>query len=180
MDENAAIELCVKHGDPRGFEHLVHRHRRQAYIHAVSLMGNAEDAADACQESFARAFAAIRRLDGLTQFYPWFYRILRNCCLNAIARRRTAEKYRDAVEQGAAGPGALDALVRADENARVWRLLARLKAEFREILLLKYVDGCSYAQLAERLEIPRGTVMSRLYHARRAFRDLFAESEEEQ
>ena len=179
MDENAAIELCVKHGDPRGFEHLVQAHRRQAYFHAVSLMGNAEDAADACQESFARAFAAIRRLDGITQFYPWFYRILRNCCLNAIARRRTAEKHRDAVARAAEAPGALDVLVRADENERVWRLLGRLKAEFREILLLKYVDGCSYAQLAERLEIPRGTVMSRLYHARRASRDLYVDTEEE-
>lgn len=179
MDENAAIELCVQHGDPRGFEHLVHKHRRQAYYHAVSLLGNAEDAADACQESFARAFAAIRRLDGLTQFYPWFYRILRNCCLNAIARRRTAEKHRDAVDQAVVEPGPLEGLVRTDENKQVWTALGRLKPEFREILLLKYVDGCSYAELAERLEIPRGTVMSRLYHARRAFRDLYVDTEDE-
>ena len=175
MNERAAIDLCLRHEDPRGFEYLVEKYRREAYYHAISLLGNREDAADACQESFTRAFVALRRLPQLTQFYPWFYRILRNCCLNVIARRKTAVDHRPEQAQGPAGP--LEILERSDEEAFVWKVLRSLKPEFREILILKYVDGCSYAGLAERLDIPRGTVMSRLYYARRSFRDRYVAME---
>jgi RNA polymerase sigma-70 factor, ECF subfamily len=181
MNESAAIKLCLRHQDPRGFEYLVEKYRREAYFHAVSLLGNGEDAADACQESFARAFAAIRRQEHLSQFYPWFYRILRNCCLNVIARRRTAANYDSqagAADSALPGPATrvdnpYQMLERAEEHKQVWETLAQLKAEFREILMLKYIDGCSYAELAQRLAIPRGTVMSRLYHARKNFARLY-------
>ena len=64
MNEARAIKLCVKHRDPVGFEYLVRRYQRQAYSHAAVLLGNRDAAADACQESFARAFASLSRLDG--------------------------------------------------------------------------------------------------------------------
>ena len=95
MDERHAIQLCIKHRDPVGFEFLVEKYRREAFVHAFALMGNQEDALDACQDSFARAFASIPRLQELTEFYPWFYRILRNRCLNLIARRKTSDRYRE-------------------------------------------------------------------------------------
>ena len=177
MDERAAIELCLSHQDPRGFEYLVEKYRREAYFHAVSLLGDRDDAADACQESFTRAFAAIRRLPRLSQFYPWFYRILRNCCLNLIERRKTAANYQPGQVVPPAGP--LELLERRQEQQYVWDVLRRLKPEFREILILKYVDGCSYVELSQRLDIPRGTVMSRLYHARKTFRDFYLETEAE-
>ncbi|MBW2623393.1 MAG: sigma-70 family RNA polymerase sigma factor, partial [Deltaproteobacteria bacterium] len=63
------------------------------FFHALSLLGNQEDAAEACQESFTRAFAAINKFTCLDAFYPWFYRILRNCCLNMLGRKKTAENY---------------------------------------------------------------------------------------
>jgi DNA-directed RNA polymerase specialized sigma24 family protein len=78
MDEQYAIELCLKHKDPVGFEFLVQKYRREAFGHAYAFLGNQDDALDACQESFARAFAAIPGLPKLPQFYPWFYCILRN------------------------------------------------------------------------------------------------------
>ncbi|MCP5106940.1 MAG: hypothetical protein GY950_26385, partial [bacterium] len=87
MNEKRAIELCLCHHDPLGFEYLAKKYRKEALYHAVSIVGNYEDAADACQESFSRAFAAIPRLQQLDRFYPWFYRILRNCCFNMLSRR---------------------------------------------------------------------------------------------
>ena len=93
MNEAQAIRLCLKHRDPAGFEFLVNKYRREAFFHAFALMGNREDAADACQESFRRAFTAIPGLASLDQFYPWFYSILRNCCLNMLGRRRTIMNY---------------------------------------------------------------------------------------
>ena len=93
MDEAHAIQLCLKHQDPTGFEYLVKKYRREAFFHARTLLGDQDDAADACQESFTRAFIAIPRLNRLDAFYPWFYRILRNCCLNMIRKKKTVRKY---------------------------------------------------------------------------------------
>jgi RNA polymerase sigma-70 factor (ECF subfamily) len=175
MTEEQAVQLCVADRDPIGFEFLVRKYQREAYLHALTLLGNRDDAAEACQESFARAFASLPRLTELTAFYPWFYRILRNCCLNLLDRRRTSTNYLRA----AAGPDAdanptPEALVsRNEESARVLATLASLQIEFREILALKYLRGHDYETLSSLLGIPRGTVMSRLYHARKAFQAAY-------
>jgi len=177
MDEQHAIQLCVKHRDPVGFEFLVDKYRREAFAHAFALLGNQDDALDACQDSFARAFASIPHLSELTQFYPWFYRILRNRCLNLIARRQTADRYRQArlhdppPAPDDAGPGAR--LEQQEEQLRLRQALDALKPEHREILVMKYVQDHRYEEIAAILGIPRGTVMSRLYHARLALREEY-------
>ena len=174
MDEQGAIKLCIKHRDPVGFEFLVRRYRREAFHHAYGLLGNQEEALDACQESFAKAFAAIPRLESLAAFYPWFYRILRNRCLNLLARSKTAAAYRETAPQRASGlPEPSDPatiLERQEEHQRVRQVLQRLAPEHREVLAMKYIQGQSYEEMARILGLPRGTIMSRLYYARTAFR----------
>lgn len=177
MDEQRAIQLCVKHRDPVGFEFLVEKYRREAFSHAFALLGNQDDALDACQDSFARAFAAIPGLRELPQFYPWFYCILRNRCLNVLSRRETSDRYREAQQHEA--EQAMDTetpghrIEQREEQQRVQRALAALKPEHREILVMKYVQEHRYEEIATMLGIPRGTVMSRLYHARLALREAF-------
>ena len=102
MNEQRAIQLCVKHRDPAGFEFLVRQYRREAFSHAIALLGNQDDALDACQDSFAKAFAAIPGLRELPRFYPWFYCILRNRCLNLLERRQTSDRYRETERHAAA------------------------------------------------------------------------------
>ncbi|MDE2740155.1 MAG: RNA polymerase sigma factor [Gemmatimonadota bacterium] len=178
MDEQTAIRLCLDQRDVRGFEFLFEKFRREAYVHAIALLGNREEAADACQDAFGKAFVAIRRLASLDAFYPWFYRILRNHCLNRIARRQTAAQYEErlAAETATTHPVEKpDFLLEAhEEQVQVWDALRRIKAEFREILVMKYIEGLNYDGIAQRLQIPRGTVMSRLYHARKAFAAQYA------
>lgn len=178
MNEARAIQLCLKHRDPRGFEYLFKTYRKQAYYHAFSLLTNREDATDACQESFARAYHAMPGLESLDAFYPWFYRILRNCCLNMISRRQTIVKHAPALHYDAAAkrtdvplPDTL--MVKREGAEAVWHALETLKPGFREILIMKYWEDASYDQISERLSIPRGTVMSRLYYARKAFSDAY-------
>ena len=177
MRERSAIRLCLKHRDPAGFEFLVAQYKRNAYCHAFALLGNEADVADACQDAFVKAFAAMPRLKSLDRFYPWFYRILRNVCLNMLDRKKTRQAY--AAEQSANTRAnidihSLDAMaVALEEKQRVWQLLSKLPAEQREILTLKYIHGFRYDQIAETLDIPRGTVMSRLYAARKSFREKF-------
>ncbi|MDG2221881.1 MAG: RNA polymerase sigma factor [Rubripirellula sp.] len=175
MNEQKAIRLCLKHRDPAGFEVLVVQNRRRAFFHARALLGNSEDAADACQDAFVRAFAAMPRLEKLDRFYPWFNRILRNVCLNMLARKKTrADHLRNSLVQTTshhsdASPSDLMELKETQEE--VWRVLDQLSVEHREILTLKYVHRFSYGEIAETLGIPKGTVMSRLYSARYAFRN---------
>lgn len=177
MDEQRAIQLCLKHRDPIGFEFLVQKYRREALFHAFHLLGNQQDALDACQDAFARAFAAIARLDALTEFYPWFYRILRNRCLNLLARKQTSQRYAASHTAGfdagdeVVPPEPRGLLERQEEQQELRAALASLDPAFREILALKYLQDRSYADIARLLGIPRGTVMSRLYHARLALRE---------
>lgn len=182
MNERRAIELCIKYRDPIGFEFLVRKYEREARFHAYALLRNRDDAAEACQESFASAFASLPLLTELTAFYPWFYRVLRNRCLNLLERRRNAHAYaaaetaaRDAAPFAPSPDADLD---RKREGARVLAVLATLSLESREILALKYLRDYDYATLAQLLGIPRGTVMSRLFHARKAFQRAWAEHAE--
>ena len=178
MTEETAIALCLTDKDPRGFEHLVRQYRREAFYHAHALLGNEADAADACQESFACAFAAMPGLTSLDRFYPWYYRILKNRCLNMIDRRKTRESHAVAERERARSAPSTDnapdpatILETREDREQVWRVLGTLNPRHREILTLKYIHGFRYADISATLGIPRGTVMSRLHAARVAYRE---------
>jgi RNA polymerase sigma-70 factor (ECF subfamily) len=140
---------------------LVERYQRQAVGHAVAILGNREDALDATQEAFLDAYQALGNFDRTRRFYPWFYVLLRNRCFKMTARHRETENFEE-TEILAPQSG----VSREDRFALEAALLA-LTEEAREIIALKYLDGLSYQEIADFLKIPRGTVMSRLFHARR-------------
>ena len=136
------------------------------------MLGNEPDAADACQESFA-AMPGLAKLD---RFYPWFYRILRNRCLNMLGRRRTRNAYAAETAMSPLHQAEIqdpsDHAMARESREHVWHLLSQLKPKHAEILTLKYIHGFRYDEISETLNIPRGTVMSRLYEARSALRQL--------
>ena len=181
MTESYAIKCCLKYRDPRGFEFLVEKYRKEAFYHAMIFLGNREDAIDACQESFTRAFLGITKLSYLDHFYPWFYRILKNCCLNMIRRKKTSDQYKHQVKistdikSDSHNPSAL--FDRKEDRKRIWHALHELSPEFREILVMKYFQDKRYDEISKILSIPRGTVMSRLYYARKAFREIYIQFE---
>jgi RNA polymerase sigma-70 factor (ECF subfamily) len=170
MDDVAAIRACQA-GDRDAFRFLVERYQREALGHALALVGNREDARDAVQEAFLDAFRAVATLDAARPFYPWLYVLLRNRCYKLLAGR----KRRHAESLPAEPLLAVPAPERAGEVGALEEALGRLSAEDRELITLKHLDGLSYEQLAQRLAVPPGTVMSRLYHARRRLRDRLAE-----
>jgi RNA polymerase sigma-70 factor (ECF subfamily) len=160
MDDEIAIEKC-KNGDREAFRHLVERYQRQAVSHATAILGGREDAPDAAQEAFIDAFRALKQFDNSRPFYPWFYVLLRNRCFKMSARKRETESLDETVIVAPNSPAQSED-IHALENA-----LRSLDRDDREIVTLKYFDGLDYNELAERLQIPKGTVMSRLFHARR-------------
>ena len=136
---------------------------------ALGLMGDEQEAREIAQEALMKAYQARDRYDRSRPFYPWMYRILRNLALDAIARRRHR-----------ATPGLDDSRVHAEDLAPADRLstqqdvrllreaMRSLSEEHREILSMRHFQDLSYAEMAELLEVPKGTVMSRLYRARKA------------
>lgn len=160
MNDTAIIERCLK-GEKEAFRFLVERYQTQAAGHSLAILGNREDARDATQEAFVDAFRSLKKFDPARRFYPWFYVLLRNRCYKLIEKRRETENIEDA-EIIAPQSG-----VSAEERIALERALLSLTGEDREIITLKYLDGFSYDEIAGLLEIPRGTVMSRLFYARK-------------
>jgi RNA polymerase sigma-70 factor (ECF subfamily) len=172
MDDAAAIGRCAA-GDREAFRFLVGRYEREALGHAVAILGNQEDACDAVQDTFLDAFQQLQRCDPSRRFYPWFYVMLRNRCFKLLAAREKRMRPRDraVILDGRASRASAEA-------GDLEQALHGLAPEERELLTLKYLDGLTYDDLATRLGIPRGTVMSRLYHARRRLRGKLAPGHE--
>ncbi len=164
----------AKHGDHTAFESLVERYMASAVAVARNYTANREDALELAQEAFYRVYKNLDRFREGERFAPWFYKILRNACLNFIEKRRRIRRFSihatDANSEDYPLPdGSLSPPERAElaESQRVfWRALEALSRNHREIILLRHFEELDYASIAEVLEIPIGTVMSRLFHAR--------------
>lgn len=169
MDDHAAIERC-RAGDNEAFRHIVERYQAEAIGHATAILGNHEDALDAVQEAFIDAFQALDQIDLSRRFYPWFYVILRNRCYK-LAHGRKKRELSSSDEMEILAPATS---IRPEESMLLEEAMLELPTEDRELIMLRHLDGLSYQELAERLEVPQGTIMSRLYHARKKLRDRLA------
>jgi RNA polymerase sigma-70 factor (ECF subfamily) len=176
--------LAWKKGDIGAFERIVRVTMRRAYAVALGLLGNEEDAWDLSQEAFMAVHRARRSFDVDRPFFPWFYRVLRNRCLNHLKKRaRRREISIDAIEERAGRESPDDLVLRQEKVEAVWKALFALSPEHREIIVLRNFQELSYEEISRVLHVPEGTVMSRLYYARRALlealRGLGFESVEE-
>jgi len=166
MDDTVAIKRCQA-GDKDAYRHIVERYQAEAMGHARAILADREDAFDAVQDAFLDAYQALGRFDLSRQFYPWFYTILRNRCFKLIATR----KKNVSLDLDNVLILAPVSEVSPEDRVSLETALLELTPAERELLTLRHLDGLSYEELAERLEIPRGTVMSRLFHARRRLRE---------
>lgn len=178
-DETLVIK--AKRGDVEAFNLLVERHYKQIFNLAFKLLGNTEDAADATQETFLKAHEKIRHFRGDSSFSTWLYRIAVNTCQDMMRRRRTIafSQLSPEDEQTEFDPAMLteqnpDEILMERERAQlVWLALGRLSEDARQILVLCDMQGFSYAEVAQILELPEGTVKSRLHRARNAFKEIW-------
>lgn len=177
--ERELIRKC-KGGDARFYEPLVRAYEPAGLRLAMAMMGNVEDAQDALQEAFIKTYDTLHRFDLRRPFGPWFFQILRNQCRDALRSRKAKfdmEALDGKLEQKPADSERGPERARQRNAARelLWKGLEMIGTEHREILVLKEIEGFRYAEIAQILEIPEGTVASRLYHARRALGDALRE-----
>lgn len=177
--ERELIRKCREEG-PRFYEPLVRAYEGPALRVATGMLRDRGTARDAVQDAFLRAWEGLDGFDAERPFAPWFFRILRNRCRDLERQERAREDREErAVEQTAATDGLGRDGRRREERREareaVWAGLERLDDGHREVLVLKELEGFTYGEIAEVLEIPEGTVASRLYHARSALRGVLEE-----
>jgi RNA polymerase sigma-70 factor (ECF subfamily) len=147
---------------------------QRCYYAALGMVGSPQDAEDLSQDAFARAFKARARLDPERPFYPWLYQILRRLCYNftrdTSSRRRKLERAGGWLVAEATVRASVDdpERIRATEELRdrLETAIRELPPAQREVFVLKEFEGLKYREIAELLDVPIGTVMSRLYAAR--------------
>jgi len=172
--EDAELIRLTQSGDRAAFGKLVNKYMRRAYYGALGLVGSHDDALDLSQEAFARAFQARGDIDPERPFYTWYYQILRRLCFNlgrdSRARAEKLEQQGDwlvaEVEQRA-DQSPEQSVEDAARQAAVRAAVDALPAAEREIIVMREFQEMKYDEIAELLDIPKGTVMSRLYNARK-------------
>lgn len=182
---------AAKKGDRRAFRFLVQRYQRKVYAVAYGFLRNREDALDVVQESFIKVHRYLDRFEGNSSFYTWLYRIVANLCIDNLRRnkRHRDVEFDDALRhdadaeapptpltntlQGIGDPGEM--LRRKEIMAAFTDCLQHLSDKHRAVIVMREVQGMSYEEMAKAMECSKGTIMSRLFHARRNMQKLLTE-----
>ena len=173
---DARLVEAALQGDRDAFGDLVVRYQDRLFNTLLRIAGSREDAADAVQDAFVQAYLKLESFRGDAQFFTWLYRIAMNMALSRRRRSRPVGSLEAAKSSAgeepmdaAAGP---DSRLLATERAeQVQTALADLGEQHRKILVLRELEGCSYEVIADILELPVGTVRSRLFRARLQLRE---------
>lgn len=174
-DLSGDADLVRRHadGDPAAFEEIVHAHESRVYAVAFRMVGNSEDARDVSQEVFINAFRALPRFRVEAPLSVWFYRATVNSSINLLRRRRPTMSLDEAgfrVADQHRSPA--DLALAVDAADAVHEALEALSDEFRAVVILRDLEDLDYAEVATALDIPIGTVRSRLHRARAQLADL--------
>lgn len=181
-NEDQELVRRAQAGDQKAFREIVVRYQRRVYTIAYGIVRNPDIAMDVVQDAFVKVYRHLGSFQGNSSFYTWLYRIVVNLCIDKKRRSARAAEvdYNDALSHEGtftSGPtlastgidNPFKAAQRKELVEHMDQALETLSDDHREILLLREVDGLSYEELAETLGIAKGTVMSRLFHARKNF-----------
>ena len=171
----------IQNGDQPAFRELVERYQRRLFSVAYGMVRNREDALDVVQEAFIKIHRHIDNFQGSSSFYTWAYRITANLCIDHLRKRARRQQvdYDDTLQRSSEVDGDDNILpsTLGVNPARVYqrkelleqldKALKELSEKHRMIIVLREVQGLSYTEIADVLDISKGTVMSRLHHARR-------------
>ncbi len=182
VSPEASLALAVARGDRDAFARLVDLYKRSVYGLCLRLLSDAEEARDAAQESFTRAYASLESFDLEQPFTPWVLRIARNHCLDVIRRRAPELRPVSLDEETDDGrpareladpdaPRADEALERRQLAGTLSDAVAALPPNYREVVQLFHVEHLSYKEIAAVLDVPIGTVMTWLHRARARLKD---------
>jgi len=184
-DDDRLIADCLK-GQTAAFGELVRRYQDRLFNTVFRLVDSAEDAQDVVQEAFLHAYQSLDRFKGESQFFTWLYRIAVNSAIGLKRKQRIVVSLHIDREGQGGVPEPHDVselsqpdlvLERADEEWRIQAALNRLSPEHRAVLILKDLEDQQYETMAEILQVPIGTIRSRLHRARLELREVLEKTE---
>lgn len=184
-EDNRLINECLRGRNPAKFGELIRKYQDRLYNTVLRLVGNNEDALDVVQETFLNAYKSLDNFKGDAEFFTWLYRIAYNTAIS-LRRKQKAAVSIDGSRNGEAGVEPLDgslgsqpghALEKAETEQRIQEALNRLSPEHRAVLILKDMEGQKYETIAEILQVPIGTIRSRLHRARMELRDVLNQND---
>jgi RNA polymerase sigma-70 factor (ECF subfamily) len=189
-EEDRELILQAQRGDTAAFRKLVERHQRRAFAIAVGLVRDENDAKELVQEAFLRVYRSLGSFQGGSSFFTWLYRIVTNLAIDLMRKpgRKEAELSERNLEDESGdlplvaridGADPLDVIRRREIAARIQAALDALPPYHRGVILMREVEGMSYEEMAQAMGVSKGTIMSRLFHARqklqKALADCYAE-----
>jgi RNA polymerase sigma-70 factor, ECF subfamily len=184
-DDRTLVERCQA-GQLEAYEILVGRYRQRVYSLAYGMLRNEQDATDLSQETFVKAWQAIRGFKKNASFYTWLYRITTNLCIDFVRKRdrRPTVPFEEAVDPEAdvdveiapsSQPLPSEEVQRKELREQINVALRELSPEHRAVIQLREFDGLDYAEIAKAVGCQIGTVMSRLHYARKHLQKLLKE-----
>ena len=184
VSELDLVKQCQA-GQTEAFDQLVTRYRTRVFAMIYNMVHNEQDAWDLAQDSFLKAWKSIKRFQGKSSFYTWIYRIVMNVTIDWLRKKQvkgTGAEFDDAIQLKEIDPASrtvpkADALPheRMEQNeilARIDAAIAQLSPEHRAVILMKETEDMQYHEIAEALGCSIGTVMSRLFYARKKLQNL--------
>src|ERR1051325_2531140 len=171
-------------GDTGAFDELVGRFRNRVYGMIYNMVHNEQDAWDLAQDSFLKAWKSIGRFRGQSSFYTWIYRIVMNVTIDWLRKKQVkgGAEFDDAIQLREIDPASKtvpktealphQAMERDEIRARIEKAIGQLSPEHRAVILMKEIDDMQYHEIAEALGCSIGTVMSRLFYARKKLQTL--------
>ncbi|MBI3202553.1 MAG: sigma-70 family RNA polymerase sigma factor [Polyangiaceae bacterium] len=190
-EEDRALIDRARTGDKRAFRELVERHQRRAFAIALSLVRDENDAREVVQEAFLRVFRGIDSFHGGSSFFTWLYRIVTNLSIDLMRKPARRDKELDETREISDeldipllaridGADPADVVRRGEIRGRIQSALDALPAYHRGVIVMREVDGMSYEEMAQAMGVSKGTIMSRLFHARQKLQRALADCYQEQ
>jgi len=172
QSEDMELARRSQAGDTEAFDKLVTKYRTKIFIMVCGKVCNEHDAWDLAQEGFLKAWRSIHQFEGRSSFYTWLYRITVNLTIYSLRRNGRAEEVElnDAIPSSLPGPGVK--YQRTEIREQVNAALAKLSPEHRAVVVLKEVENLQYHEIALVLNLSMGTVMSRLFYARKRLQSM--------
>jgi RNA polymerase sigma-70 factor (ECF subfamily) len=188
-EQDKRLILRAQAGDSGAFRLLVERHQRRVFAIALGLVRDEQDAREIAQEAFLRVHKGLSQFHGGSSFFTWLYRIVTNLSIDLMRKpsRREAELHfaleADDAESSILPPAdtdPYDAVRRTQLSERIQHALEQLPPYHRGVILMREVEGMSYEEMAEAMRVSKGTIMSRLFHARKKLQRALSDCHDEE
>ena len=175
-DPDGRLVEKAKKGDKAAFGVLADRYYEMVYAVAFGVLGNREDSLDTTQDVLIKTFHELPQFKGESKFKTWLYRITVNAAIDQVRKRRPAEPVDEGFVLASFEPGPRDRAILEEKRALVEHALSELSPEHRAVMILREWNDMSYEEMAEALQIEVGTVMSRLFYARKKLAEVLGSS----